>query len=56
MLDLIQQSLRLHNFSFVRIDGQTKLEQRKDAMTHLNEDNECTVMLATIGSVGEGLV
>lgn len=56
MLDLIQQALELHGFKFCRIDGGTSLEKRRSAIRQLNEDRECTIMLATIGSAGEGCV
>jgi len=56
MLDLIQKALELHGFDCCRIDGATRLEDRRDAMQRFNEDRKCTVMLASIGSAGEGCV
>jgi SNF2 family DNA or RNA helicase len=54
MLDLIQQALQSHGFSFQRIDGKTDLEKRSEAIRQFNEDPTCTIMLASIGSAGEG--
>jgi SNF2 family DNA or RNA helicase len=54
MLDFIEKAFRQNNVSFRRIDGQTTLEARTNALTAFREDPDCKVMLATIGSVGEG--
>jgi SNF2 family DNA or RNA helicase len=54
MLDLIQQALESHGFVFQRIDGKTSLEERSDAIRQFNEDFNCTILLASIGSAGEG--
>ena len=54
MLDLIQHALRSSGFCFQRIDGKSSLENRSKAITDFNEDPKCTVMLASIGSAGEG--
>lgn len=54
MLDLIQQALQNHGFRFQRIDGRTSLENRTKALQIFNDDPSCTVMLASIGSTGEG--
>jgi len=56
MLDLIQQALRQHGFGIQRIDGKTSLEDRSKALHQFGEDPDCTVMLASIGSAGEGWV
>ncbi|KAK8037812.1 helicase-like transcription factor [Apiospora marii] len=55
MLDLTQKALQSRGFSCQRIDGQTSLQGRSNAMKAFDEDDECTVMLATIGSAGEGV-
>jgi SNF2 family DNA or RNA helicase len=55
MLDLIQQALSTYSFNICRIDGSTGLEGRTMALKRFNEDPDCSVMLATIGSAGEGL-
>jgi SNF2 family DNA or RNA helicase len=54
MLDLIQQALSTYSFGYCRIDGSTSLEGRSLALNRFNEDPDCSVMLATIGSAGEG--
>lgn len=56
MLDLIQGAISTNGFTFQRIDGKSSLEDRKKAMRRFNEDPQCTVMLASIGSAGEGQV
>ncbi|KAK8067453.1 helicase-like transcription factor [Apiospora saccharicola] len=55
MLDLTQQALQARGFNCQRIDGQTSLQGRSNAMKTFDEDDACTVMLATIGSAGEGV-
>ncbi|KAF5667795.1 hypothetical protein FHETE_5564 [Fusarium heterosporum] len=42
-------------FITARIDGQASLEQRRQALKRFQGDPNCTVMLATIGSAGEGI-
>ena len=56
MLDLVQQALELEGFSVARIDGQKSLQDRGRAISRFNDDPTCTVMLASIGSAGEGSV
>jgi len=56
MLDLAQQALELSGFSVTRIDGQKSLQDRALAISKFNDDPKCTVMLASIGSAGEGSV
>jgi SNF2 family DNA or RNA helicase len=54
MLDLIQQALSGYSFTICRIDGSTSLEGRNAALKEFTERADCSVMLATIGSAGEG--
>lgn len=54
MLDYIQKGLEQEGIEFRRIDGQTSLTARGDALKDFRDDPSCKVMLATIGSVGEG--
>jgi hypothetical protein len=54
MLDLIEIALRKDSFVFQRIDGQTSLERRIRALDAFKTEHTCTVMLASIGSIGEG--
>ncbi|KAI5867326.1 P-loop containing nucleoside triphosphate hydrolase protein [Durotheca rogersii] len=55
MLDLVQDALRAKGFNYQRIDGQSSLKARSEAMEIFTEDSNCTVMLASIGSAGEGV-
>lgn len=54
MLDLIELELRRHNFTTQRIDGQTSLEARGEALRQFNASDQYVVMLASISSCGEG--
>lgn len=54
MLDIVQHALQDKGFSCARIDGKRSLEERSAALRRFNYDPSCTVMLATIGSCGEG--
>jgi SNF2 family DNA or RNA helicase len=54
MLDLIQQALQKHGFHLQRINGKTSLGNRSKAFHQFNDDPTCTIMLASIGSAGEG--
>jgi SNF2 family DNA or RNA helicase len=54
MLNLIQQALSSYSFTTCRIDGSTSLDGRNTALKRFAEDADCSVMLATIGSAGEG--
>jgi len=56
MLDLIEAALQANSFVYQRIDGQTALSRRIEALDTFNTDPNCTVMLASIGSIGEGYV
>lgn len=55
MLDLVER-LDLNGFTYKRVDGQSSLQKRRSAIHQFNEDPRCTVMLASIGSAGEGYV
>ena len=56
MLDLVQYHLEQNGFNVRRIDGKLSLQQRANAIRQFSNDPSCTVMLATIGSAGEGCV
>ena len=56
MLDLVQEALKATGFGVQRIDGQSSLQQRSEAIRQFNNDLDCTVMLASLGSAGEGYV
>lgn len=55
MLDLIEIAIQSSGFGWQRIDGQTSLKSRGEAIRRFNEKADCRVMLATIGSAGEGI-
>lgn len=54
MLNLLEIALRGEGFKFARIDGQKSLLERTSALRSFRNDDSCTVMIATIGSIGEG--
>ena len=54
MLNLVAKALTYHGFRYQRLDGQSSLQQRAAAIQRFNEDVAYTVMLASIGSAGEG--
>ncbi|KAF5979480.1 helicase-like transcription factor [Fusarium coicis] len=55
MLDLVQEALLQAGFLCERIDGQSSIKQRDTALSRFANDPCCTVMLATLGSGGEGI-
>ncbi|KAF5530925.1 SNF2 family domain-containing protein [Fusarium mexicanum] len=55
MLSLLEFALRSEGFKFARIDGQKSLSERTLALQSFRDDDRCTVMIATIGSIGEGV-
>ena len=54
MLDLIETPLQKEGLSFRRIDGTCSLKQRAGSLRDFKEDPSCTVLLASLGSGGEG--
>jgi SNF2 family DNA or RNA helicase len=54
MLDLIEAALQKHDIAFQRIDGQSSLLKRRQALDQFNTSKTRMVMLASIGAVGEG--
>jgi len=54
MLDLVQIAFETGGLSFTRIDGQTTLPKRMQALETFNNDPDCQIILASIGSIGEG--
>lgn len=57
-LDIIQKQLIAHDYKFARIDGKMPAQARDAAMSALEFDPECTIMLASLAvcSVGLNLV
>lgn len=56
MLDFIEPAIKTRGFGYERLDGQKSLRSRGERIKRFNEESKCTVMLATIGSTGEGSV
>ncbi|KAF4448413.1 hypothetical protein F53441_8221 [Fusarium austroafricanum] len=54
MLDLVHDALQQAGFSCARIDGQHSIPRRQRSLSQFANDPCCTIMLATIGSSGEG--
>ena len=57
-LNIIQTQLSAHNYTFARIDGTMRASARDAALTALNTDHSCTILLASLAvcSVGLNLV
>ena len=59
MLDLVANALSAEDITFCRIDGQSSLTRRREALAlfALTDANAKTprIMLATIGAAGEGI-
>ncbi|KAI0812102.1 SNF2 family N-terminal domain-containing protein [Xylaria sp. FL0064] len=55
MLDKVEHALVPNGFNYRRIDGQSSLRARAEAIRGFSEDSNCTVMLASICSAGEGV-
>ncbi|KAF2759342.1 hypothetical protein EJ05DRAFT_451626 [Pseudovirgaria hyperparasitica] len=57
-LDIVQAQLDEEGFNYTRIDGRMTATQRDSAMDELEKNEECTIMLASLGvcSVGLNLV
>lgn len=56
MMNEVQNDLENEGFNLERIDGKASLDQRRKAIHRFKEDPSCTIMLASIGSAGEGYV
>jgi SNF2 family DNA or RNA helicase len=56
MLDFTEKDLRQEGIGFRRIDGSKSIEARASAVWALRNDPHCQVLLASIGSAGEGYV
>lgn len=54
-LDLIQRALDDNDYKYVRIDGTMGLGKRRKVLNAFNEDNEVTILLASIKAAGQGL-
>lgn len=54
-LDLIGRALKDYDHKFLRIDGTMGLNQRRKVLDRFADDNEITVLLASIKAAGQGL-
>ncbi|KAH9870906.1 hypothetical protein J1614_006478 [Plenodomus biglobosus] len=54
-LDLIEIALKVHNHTYVRLDGRMSRDARDKSMQRLREDPSVRVMLVSIGAGGLGL-
>ena len=54
MLNLIEASLKERGLKVYRIDGQSSLSQRRKALETFGNEEEYSIMLASIGAAGEG--
>ena len=54
MLDLLEQTLCSEGFGLVRIDGNKNESQRRAAIEKFRIDDNCTILLASIGTCGVG--
>ncbi|KAI0902849.1 hypothetical protein F4823DRAFT_637700 [Ustulina deusta] len=51
----VEEALLANSFNNRRINGQSNLKSRAKAIRVFSENSNCTVMLASIGSAGEGV-
>lgn len=54
-LDIVQKQLDANGFKYTRIDGTMSASRRDEALIALDQDPECTVMLASLGVCAVGL-
>ncbi|KAI0899905.1 SNF2 family N-terminal domain-containing protein, partial [Annulohypoxylon nitens] len=54
MLDLIGKALSIKAFKYQRLDGSMNLKQRSQALDDFRKDQECTILLASLGSAAVG--
>jgi len=55
MLDIFESILNLFHFSYVRLDGQTKIENRQKAVERFNGDPKVFCFISSTRSGGIGL-
>ncbi|KAI5458906.1 SNF2 family N-terminal domain-containing protein [Mariannaea sp. PMI_226] len=55
MLDHIGIALGNIDLKFCRIDGQSSMWQRKEALETFSRDTSCNIILASMGAAGEGI-
>ena len=55
MLDVLEEFLTLHGYSYVRLDGSTKVEERQRLMELFNKDSRIFVFILSTRSGGLGI-
>lgn len=55
LMDLIEEFLMFRKYSFTRLDGTMKIQQRVDAMTTFNSNPDCFLMMISTRAGGLGL-
>jgi SNF2 family DNA or RNA helicase len=54
MLDVLEIELSTGGFEFTRIDGTKSEPKRREALDRFQTDDSCSILLASLGSVGVG--
>lgn len=55
LMDIIEEFLMFRKYSFTRLDGTMKIQQRVDAMTTFNSNPDCFLMMISTRAGGLGL-
>ncbi|KAJ3331467.1 swr1 complex component [Blyttiomyces sp. JEL0837] len=55
MLDILEQFLNLHGYIYLRLDGSTKVEERKHLMDRFNSDTRILAFILSTRSGGVGM-
>lgn len=55
MLDILEKFLNLHGYSYVRLDGSTKIDQRQYCVDKFNKDVNILCFISSTRSGGVGL-
>ena len=55
MLDILEIFLNLHGYTYVRLDGSTKVEIRQQIVDRFNTDNKIFCFISSTRSGGIGL-
>lgn len=55
MLDVLEEFLKIKNYNYLRLDGQTAVNDRLDLIDRFNQDNQIFVFLLTTKAGGVGI-
>ena len=55
VLDLLEEFLNIHGYTYVRLDGSTKIEERQRVIDIFNNDKRVFVFMASTRSGGIGI-